>query len=210
MTQLDRGRQGRLLRQRRGKDSVKSMFRQTVGIAKHIHGLGFSKVAPLRYANWLGVSMGEDVHFYGMKPGMFSTEPWLIRIGDHVHITSGCQFITHDGGTLILRGRDPDLEITAPIVVGDNVYIGMNSIILPGVTIGDNVVIGAGSVVSRSIPSDCVAAGVPARVIRSIDEYYDRLQTKSLGFGSLSSAKKKSALRSHFRDFIKESKGRHG
>ncbi|WP_029450647.1 sugar O-acetyltransferase [Clostridium algidicarnis] len=56
--------------------------------------------------------------------------------------------------------------ITAPVIIGDNVWIGGGSIILPGVTIGDNVTIGAGSVVTKSIPSNTVAYGNPCRVVR--------------------------------------------
>jgi acetyltransferase-like isoleucine patch superfamily enzyme len=67
---------------------------------------------------------------------------------------------------------EPDrrLEIppSAPVVVGDNVWLGTRAIVLPGVTIGDDSVIGAGSVVTRSIPSGVVAAGAPARVIRKL------------------------------------------
>jgi acetyltransferase-like isoleucine patch superfamily enzyme len=58
---------------------------------------------------------------------------------------------------LILRKFVPGLELTGPITVGDNVYIGINTIILPGVNIGNNVIIGAGSVVSRDIPDNSVA-----------------------------------------------------
>lgn len=58
--------------------------------------------------------------------------------------------------------------ISAPIKVGDNVWIGGGSILLPGITIGDNVTIGAGSVVNKDIPSNCLAAGNPCRVIRSL------------------------------------------
>ncbi|CAK7064790.1 MAG: Maltose O-acetyltransferase [Eubacterium sp.] len=55
---------------------------------------------------------------------------------------------------------------TAPVVIGDNVWIGGGAIILPGVTIGDNVVIGAGSVVTKDIPSDKIAIGSPCRPVR--------------------------------------------
>ena len=55
---------------------------------------------------------------------------------------------------------------TAPVVIGDNVWIGGGAIILPGVTIGNNVVIGAGSIVTKDIPDDVVACGNPCRVIR--------------------------------------------
>ena len=59
---------------------------------------------------------------------------------------------------------------TAPVIIGNNVWIGGNVNVLPGVTIGDNVVIGAGSVVTKDIPANCVAVGNPCRVIRKINE----------------------------------------
>lgn len=158
----------------------------------------YSKISPLGYAKFRGVNLGEGVRFYGLHPGMFSTEPWLITIGNNVHITSGCQFVTHDGGTLVLRHKEPTLELTAPIVLGNNVYIGMRSIILPGVTIGDNVIVGAGSVVTKSIPSGSVVAGVPARKIKDIDTYFEEVKLRSLGFGHLSAGDKELALKKHF------------
>lgn len=111
----------------------------------------------------------------------FGSEPYLITIGEHVEITAGCVFITHDGAAWALRNFDEkykELDIFGPIKVGNNVFIGNNAIILPGVTIGDNVVIGAGSVVSKDIPSNSVAAGVPAKVIRSLEEYGERCLEK--------------------------------
>ena len=72
----------------------------------------------------------------------------------------------------------PYAGIAQPITVGSNVYFGAHSIVLPSVTIGDNVIIGAGSIVSKDIPSNSVAVGVPARVIKSIDEYYQGMQSK--------------------------------
>lgn len=64
------------------------------------------------------------------------------------------------------------------IVVANNVFIGMNSIILSGVTIGNNVIIGFGSIVTKNIPSDSVACEVPTKVIESIDEYYKKNKEK--------------------------------
>ena len=156
---------------------------------------------PVRYARSIGVKVGNNVRFYGMTPGMFGSEPWLIRIGNNVHIVSGCNFVTHDGGVLVLRHRVPDLEITRPISIGNNVYVGINCTILPGVTIGDDVIIGAGSVVTRNIPSGSVAAGTPAKVIKSIDEYLEKCKSLSLGYGHLSARDKDSALREHYRDW---------
>src|ERR1700678_3709944 len=83
------------------------------------------KMDPVGYARSLGVTVGENCRFYAMTPGMFGTEPWLITIGNNVHITAECRLITHDGGTLILRKEVPDLELTAPIDIGNDVYIGL-------------------------------------------------------------------------------------
>jgi acetyltransferase-like isoleucine patch superfamily enzyme len=113
---------------------------------------------------------------------MFGSEPWLITLGDNVYIASGCQFITHDGGVLILREKYPDLEITQPINVGSNVYIGFNCTLLPGVNVGNNVIIGANSVVTRNVPENTVIAGVPARVIKTLDEYLNSCERKIIGF----------------------------
>lgn len=113
--------------------------------------------------------------------GVFGSEPYLITIGERVEITYGVRFITHDGAAWCLRNYDErfrELDLLGPIKVGNNVFIGNNAIILPGVTIGDNVIIGAGAVVARDIPSNSVAAGVPARVIRGIDEYAARALEK--------------------------------
>lgn len=153
---------------------------------------------PVGYARSVGVRVGERVRFYGAHPGMFGSEPWLITLGDNVHIVSGCNFVTHDGGVLILRDREPDLEVTKPIVVGNNVYIGINCTILPGVTIGDDVIVGAGSVVNKDVAPGTVVAGVPARVIRTTEEYLAKVRAESLGLGALPAEEKARALRRHF------------
>jgi acetyltransferase-like isoleucine patch superfamily enzyme len=175
-----------------------NIMRRLLGILKYLKNQVRAKLDPSGYARSLGVRLGKNVNFYGMPPGMFSTEPWLITIGDNVHITAGCAFITHDGGTLILRKEVPDLELTARITVGNDVYIGVRTLIMPGVTIGNRCIIGAGSIVTRSIPDNSVAAGVPARVIKSTDEYLKGAQAKSLHFGHLSAREKAQALKEHF------------
>jgi len=68
------------------------------------------------------------------------------------------------------------------IKIGDNVMIGSRTIILPDVEIGDNVIIGAGSIVTKDIPSDCVAAGIPARPIGSLDDYINKKIEKDKDF----------------------------
>lgn len=147
---------------------------------------------PIKYAEKVGVRFGAGLHLYG-NPS-WGSEPWIITIGSNVHITAGVKFITHDGGTLLFRDRVPDLEITKPIVIGDNVYIGNNVILLPGVTVGNNVIIGAGAVVSKDIPDNSVAVGVPARVIKTADEYFEKIQRESLHVGHLKGKEKDRAL----------------
>lgn len=66
--------------------------------------------------------------------------------------------------------RNKGLEFARPIIVGNNVWIGANVTVVPGVTIGDNCVIGAGSVVTKDIPDNTVAVGNPCKVIKSIDK----------------------------------------
>lgn len=160
----------------------------------------YAKLFPVKYAKTSGVKIKGRVFIYCSSYSMFSTEPWLVTLGDNVHITNGVKFICHDGGTLILRKVVPDLEITKPISVGNDVYIGIYSIIMPGVRIGNNVIIGAGSVVTKDVPDNTVAAGVPARPIRTIDEYLEKIKKESLKIGHLSGKAKEKELKKIFND----------
>ena len=90
-----------------------------------------------------------------------------VEFGDNVFVAPNCAFYTA-GHPLDYKERNKGLEYAKPIKVGNNVWIGGNVIVLPGVSIGDNVVIGAGSVVTKDIPSNVVAIGNPCRVIKEI------------------------------------------
>lgn len=151
---------------------------------KHIKRIRMRIAHPKKRAEMLrkdtkrGIKIGANCEIYGNVN--FGSEPYLIEIGEHVRITRGVSFITHDGGMWVLRnnGMLKDADYFGRIKVGNNVHIGINSIIMPGVTIGNNVVIGAGSVVTRNIPDNCIAAGVPAKVIRSLEDYYKKYKNK--------------------------------
>lgn len=91
-----------------------------------------------------------------------------VTFGDNVLIAPNCGFYTA-GHPLDYESRNSGLEYALPITVGNNVWIGGNVCVMPGVTIGDNTVIGAGSVVTKDIPSNVVAAGNPCKIIRSIE-----------------------------------------
>lgn len=152
---------------------------------------------PLNYARKVGVNMPkEGCHIYGKV--QWGSEPWIITVGKNVHITDGVKFITHDGGTLLFRKDIPDLEITAPIIIGNNVYIGNNAMIMPNVIIGDNVVIGAGTIVTKNVPNNSVVVGIPGRVIESTDEYLEKISKKSLHLGHLKGQEKDRALMKYY------------
>jgi len=163
---------------------------------RKLYALTIGKINPVKYAKKIGVNFTPPLFIYGSIG--WSTEPWLITLGSNVHITNGVNFIGHDGGTLLFRHIVPDLEITKPITIGSDVYIGTNVTILPGVKIGNKVIIGAGAVVTRDIPDNSVAAGVPARVIKTADEYFEKIQYESLHLGHLKGQEKDRALMKHF------------
>lgn len=122
------------------------------------------------FEKYLGVKIGKNSRFTGKKIS-FGSEPYLISIGDNVTITQGVKFQTHDGGVALFRNEYPGLNVFGQIRIGNNVFIGEDSMIMYGVTVGDNVVIGARSVVTKDVPSNSVVAGVPARIIKTLEEY---------------------------------------
>jgi acetyltransferase-like isoleucine patch superfamily enzyme len=153
---------------------------------------------PVKYARGLGVKVGEGCRLE-IDHDTFGSEPYLVTLGDHVTIAANVDFVTHDGGVWVFRERDPDIDLFAPIVIERNVFVGMNSIILPGVTVGADSVIGAGSVVSRSIPPGSVAVGVPCRRIKSIDEYWEKVKSSAIPTKRLTSTEKRAHLERVFK-----------
>ena len=130
-------------------------------------------LSPTEEARQLGVKVGKN--FTIIDKVDYSSEPYLITIGDDVRISTNVHFVTHDGGMHVIRQyKNIPADLFGRITVGNNVFIGMNVIILPNVKIGNNVIIGAGSIVTKDIPDNSIACGTPARVIESIDEYYKK------------------------------------
>ena len=145
-----------------------------------------------------GGKIGENCSIF--PDVFFGSEPYLITIGNNVRITFGVKFATHDGGVWTQRKKVilEQADVFGKIVVGDNTNIGWNAIILPGVTIGKNCVIGAGAVVTKDIPDNSVAVGVPAKVIETLDEYQIKVEKKCVMTKGMKWAEKKEYLEKNF------------
>ena len=110
------------------------------------------------------IEVGE--HFYANVNCVVLDEA-KVTFGDNVFVAPGCGFYTA-GHPLDVEQRNRGLEYARPITIGNNVWIGAQVCVLPGVTIGDNCVIGAGSVVNKDIPSGSLAVGNPCKVVRKL------------------------------------------
>jgi carbonic anhydrase/acetyltransferase-like protein (isoleucine patch superfamily) len=153
---------------------------------------------PVSYARKIGVELKGRVTIYGSSYAMFSSEPYLVTLGDNVYISVGANFVCHDGSTLPFRKDIPDLELAGEIRVGNNVFIGMGSLILPNVTIGNDCIVGANSVVTKSVPDGSIVAGNPARLVSKTENFLLRAQQRSLKIGHLTGKDKVLAYKKLF------------
>lgn len=133
---------------------------------------GFSRADYLRKKDILR-EIGTNVYFYSR---IFPSDPKLIRLHNNISIATNVRFITHDRIDIILSGMTGKhySKKYGCIEVMDNVFIGADTIILPGVRIGPNAVVGAGSVVTRDVPPGQVVAGSPAEKIGDFDRLIRR------------------------------------
>ena len=116
-----------------------------------------------------GLKMGKDCHVMGeciIDPG----HCWLIEIGDRVTLAPRVHILAHDASTK----RPLGYTLIGKVTIGNDVFIGAGTIVLPNTHIGNKVIIGAGSVVSRSIPDNSVAVGNPAKVVGTFDDYVNK------------------------------------
>lgn len=172
-------------------------------IEHFLFGIGSDKMR-INIARKWGVTIGENCRILTKS---FGSEPYLIKIGNHCKITSGVKFVTHDGGTWILRPNKDYLGSKfGTIVINDNCFIGIQSIIMPNVEIGPNSVVGAGSVVTRNIPPNCVYAGNPAKFICSYEEYLKKSMNNigNTGINDHRSGNQKEIILDHFKDKLKK------
>lgn len=148
-------------------------------------------MSPEKYAKFIGVNIGTN-NFIPDKD-CWSSEPYLITIGNNCAITNGVRIFTH-GGARVARMKYPDFDVFGKVIIGDWVYIGTNSLIMPGVTIGDGSLIAAGSVVTKSVPSGVVIGGNPARILSTVDDYIRNNEKYNLNSKKLGLVEKRKLL----------------
>lgn len=144
-----------------------------------------------RLARHQGVTIGEDCII--QKRVSFGSEPYLVTLGNKVRVTNGTKIFTH-GGAIIFRDKHPDLDFFGKVKIKDNVYIGNDCLIMPGVTIGSNVIVAAGSVVTKSIPDNTIVGGNPAKVIGSFSDFEKRMLEKNVMSKGMSFKEKRDYL----------------
>ncbi|MCI6059622.1 MAG: acyltransferase [Dorea sp.] len=140
-------------------------------IVKKITGRGNPDLQAIEYAKARGFTHGANFQYNSGYP-IDGNWPWLISVGDNVTLATGVKLLAHDASTA-KTGVHTKVGI---VQIGNNVFIGANTVVLPNVRIGNNVIVGAGSVVTKDIPSDSVFAGNPARLICSFEEYQRKHQ----------------------------------
>ena len=145
--------------------SIKSKLKE---ILKKCFNIGPETVDDYRKR---GVVIGENVNMYACN--IDYGHGFLIEIGDNCTITH-TTILTHDASTKMYLGYSK----VGRVKIGNNVFIGQGSIVLPGVEIGDDVIIGAGSLVKEDVPGRSVATGNPAMVVCSLDEYIEKNRTR--------------------------------
>lgn len=142
--------------------------------------LRWARTSSKRYIKFLrskGIRIGDNIWLTPHLSSLFIdlTRPSLIEIGNNVRLNKNLTILTHDGGYFTLLNKYQEfISSSGKVKIGSNVYFGRNCSVFKNVTIGDNVIIGNGSIVTKSIPSNSIAVGSPARVIGTIEEYHEK------------------------------------
>jgi acetyltransferase-like isoleucine patch superfamily enzyme len=135
------------------------------------HIIFFDDITIVNYYRKRGAKIGEGCRINVRNEW---PEPELIELGNHVFVSWGVIFHTHDGAAWVLREEVPDIKFKGKVVVEDNCMIGFNAQILSNVRIGNNSIVGAGSVVMADVPPNSIVMGNPARIIGSTQKYKEK------------------------------------
>ena len=134
----------------------------------------------VKYLKNNGVVVGEGTKFRPKSTTIDLTRPSLLTIGANCYFNENFTLLTHDWVTHVFLHAGLDfLPSSGRVTIGNNVATGYNVMILKGVSIGDNVFIGANSLVTKDIPSNCIAAGSPCKVICSLEVFYQKRLIKT-------------------------------
>lgn len=147
--------------------------------------------SPQKYARLIGVKLGSNCLVY--RTVEWSSEPYLITIGNNVQLTKGVAIHTH-GGAHAVRRCIPEFDVFGKVIIKDWAYIGAHAQIMPGVTIGEGAIVAAGSIVTKSVPDGMVAGGNPAKILCSVEEYFERNKKYDVKSYGMSAVKKKEYL----------------
>lgn len=136
----------------------------------------YSSEAFVKYLRNRGINVGDETYFWSPNKTFIDVQrPCMISIGRGCKITEGVKILAHDYSIIVTRRiYNTHTGNAKKTIIGDNVFIGMNAIILMGAHIGDNCIVAAGSVVTKKFPDNCVIAGNPARIICTLDEYFQK------------------------------------
>jgi len=149
------------------------------------------KLFPVWTLRRMGMEIGDNC--YIDRHIFIPSEPYLIKVGNNVGITSGVHLHTH-GGARVLYDKVPDYDAFGKITIEDLAYIGSGAQIMPGVTIGEGSLVAAGAIVTKSVPKHTVVAGNPARIVCTVDEFCERNLKFNTHSRGMAYAKKKKLL----------------
>lgn len=147
-----------------------------------------------------GMKIGSDTHIFSE---IITSEPYLIDIGDNTTVSTNVSFLTHDASVGAVYGRKKASDICGRISIGNNCFVGSGSILLYGVHIADNTIIAAGSVVAKSFEEgNVIIGGNPAKVLCTIEEFYDKHKNHLMNLHGLSFEERKQRILSEEKERV--------
>lgn len=151
-------------------------------LSRLLYGYKCDSDSMIAYLKSRGCEIGDGCKFYSPRTTTIDIRADWISIGKNTKITSGVAILAHDYSPSVLVHTHHEILLAGgkKTTIGDNCFIGVNATIMPGKSIGNNCIIGSGAVVTTDIPDNVVVAGNPAKVIMTIDEFYEKRKKQYL------------------------------